>query len=442
MKSRLHQEIRSIICVGLPFILMQVLDMAQTLVDTIMAGRFDTLTLAAVALAGQIFGIIFVLMLGFGIALAACISHANGRADAMAIRAYFQQGTWLSVVLALLTFILTNLAAFLPQLIGTTQDIAQAAKAYLHTLSFGAALLIFAMIPRKFLEGISDLKSNLLMLIAIIPINFLGNYIALYHTNSGVIGMALSTNFTYLVYVLGMFYTLRRHRLWHEYGLLDNFARPDFSILKQIISIGAPIGLTIVIEVTTFSLVGLIISRTDKITTAAHQIANNFSGLLFMIPLGLSTALTVLCANAYGNGDKRALIYRSKIGIGLAVGISFIGASVMFFANQHIGKLYSHDAQVLKITATIFLFAAAFQLVDAIQITTAGVLRGLHDTKAPMLYALTSYWGVGLGSGFMFGSVMGYGVYGYWAGLVLALSSQALLTSLRLYKKLKSLQFS
>lgn len=175
-KNLYWHELKGTLRLGFPLIFSQLLGYAQQVIDTLMAGRHNALTLAAVSLAGQLFTLVYLLMIGIGIAISASVSRYHGRQDPMRIRRSFQQGQWLMLFLALLSIVLIIAMAYVPSLIGSAEDIAQEAKRYLLTLALGAGLYVLALTPRYFLEGMSYPRTNILITLALLPLNVFLNW--------------------------------------------------------------------------------------------------------------------------------------------------------------------------------------------------------------------------------------------------------------------------
>ena len=424
-------ELKKTLALAIPMIFTQLLSYVQPVVDTVMAGREPPVVLASVALGAQMFTMIFLFMIGIALVITTQISKYHGAGDRMRIRRSFQQGLWLTVLLGALTVLLTLAAAWVPQFIGSAADIAAGARAYTLIIAPGGGLFVCALAARYFLDGMSHPRTGILVQLVLIPVNIVGNYVLLKGfwiiPPLGTAGMALSTSLCYALYALAMFHAVWRNPRWRPYRLFKHFAAPDWAEIRSFFRIGLPIALGIIMEAGLFSAVTLIVSRSDAIFTGANQIALNYAGLSFMVPLGLAYALTVRIGNAHGEKNPLALRQRAVGGLLLAAATMAISALFIFLFARFIVGLYTNNAAITPIAVNILFIIGIFQLVDGIQVCAAGILRGLQDTKVPMFYALIGYWLIGFPCGLLLAYGLGYGIYGLWGGIVAGLACNAML---------------
>lgn len=431
-------ELKKTVTLAIPLIFTHLLGQALTVVDTVMAGRQSPQILASVALGAQIFTFIFLFMLGLAMAITTQIAKYHGASQPPRIRRSFQQGLWLTALLGLLTTLLVWIAADLPHWIGSAPDIARGARAYLRIIAPGSGLMVFALAARYFLDGMSAPRTGVIIQLLLIPVNITGNYLFLKGfwiiPPMGAAGMAIATSACFVLYAAGFFLAVWRNPRWQPYRLFTRFPAPDFGEIRDLLRIGTPIALSLIMEAGLFIAITLIVSRTNAVFTAANQIALNYAGLAFMIPLGLAYALTVRTGNAYGARDYPALRRRAIGGLLLAAAIMSLSAVIIFLFPHRIIGLYTDNADILPVAVNILLIAGIFQLVDGIQVCAAGILRGLQDTKAPMIYALIGYWLIGFPFGLLLAYGFGYGIYGLWGGVVAGLACNAVLGVRRVLK--------
>ena len=427
----LRAELGPTLRLAIPLILMQLLSFGQAVVDTVMAGRHGDLTLASVALAAQIFSFVYLFMAGCALAITAAISQANGRDDRTQIRRNFQRGIWMLVFLGILATGLILVGAYVPAWLGSAPDIAREAKRYLLTLAPGVGICIVGLAGRCFLEGMAYPRTTVIVQALLIPANIVGNYVFLYGFGPipalGVPGMALSTALCYLVFAIFVFTAIARNPRWRSYRPYQRFARPDFAAIGRYFNVGLPISIALVMEIGLFTAIGLIVSRTNAVNAAANQIALNYAGISFMIPLGLANALTIRCGNAYGRGDYHALRQRALGGmIVVAIAMVFM-ALIPLLLRHEIAALYSANPDIIAIASVILVLVGIFQIGDGMQVCTAGILRGIHDTRMPMVYAFIGYWLIGFPAALLGYHFLNIGVAGLWTGMVVGLSITAVL---------------
>lgn len=424
-------ELKKTVKLAIPLIFTQLLSHVQPVVDTVMAGREPPAVLASVALGAQVFVLIYLFMIGISLVITTQIARHHGAGDRLGIRRSFQQGVWLTALLGLLTVLLTLAAAWVPQLIGSAHEMVEGARAYILFIAPGAGLFVCGLAARYFLDGMSHPRTSILVQLGLIPVNIVGNYVLLKGVGPippmGAAGMAIATSLCYALYALAMFHAVWRNPRWRGYRLFHRFAAPDWREIKTFFRIGLPIALGIIMEAGLFVAVTLIVSRSDAIFTGANQIALNYAGLSFMVPLGLSYALTVRIGNARGERNPMALHQRAVGGLYLTATIMALTALFVLVFARFIVGLYTNNAAITPIAVNILFIIGIFQLVDGVQVCASGILRGLQDTKMPMFYALLGYWIIGFPCGLLLAYPLGYGIYGLWGGIVVGLTCNAIL---------------
>lgn len=440
MYPLIKRETLSILKLAIPMVCTQLLAFAQNIVDIIMAGRHSTLLGASVPLASQLFGLVFVLISGLGIGFSAQISRFLGAKRIPRMRKEFQQGIWLFSIVALITIFITFSLSFTLFLIGAEKSIATEVRNYLLTLALPSGIYIFAFSFRFLLDGMAYPIINTITQSCLIPLNIIGNWYFLNHTQLGAQGMAISTGICYVCYALILSTLFIRSKRVKSYRLFKDFARPKWMYMRRIVAIGMPIGLAVFMEYSIFVLVGLMLSRMGAVYVSASQVANNFSGMMFMLPLGISAALTVRIAHAYGAREYALLRMRAYCGIGLCVWVMFFSMVGIMLFRDSIASLYLKDMQAHQIASNVLIIVAIFQLLDGSQVAFSGVLRGLNDTKITLLYAFIGYWLVGAPVGIILGSGFGFSVYGYWIGCCAGLLSFCILACMRVRYQLKRLK--
>jgi MATE family multidrug resistance protein len=209
--------------------------------------------------------------------------------------------------------------------------------------------------------------------------------------------------------------------------LYAHFERPHWPTIRGLLGRGLPIGVTITMEGSLFIVTALLIGRLGEVPVAAHQIAINVASLCFMIPFGVAEATTVRVGHALGRGDRDGIRRAYFAGLALVLGTQALSALVMLAGNHAIVGLYTGDAVVGALAASLLLYAALFQFPDGVQVLSAGALRGLNDTRVPMWLAALAYWGIGMPVGAGLGLALGWGPQGMWLGLTAGLSVAAFL---------------
>ena len=208
--------------------------------------------------------------------------------------------------------------------------------------------------------------------------------------------------------------------------LFKQFKTPDIRQLAGIFKLGLPIGFSIFIESSMFMVATLLMGTLGTVAIAGHQIAINFTALTFMVPLGLSMAITVRVGNAVGRGDLAEARFRGLTGLRLTLITQLISAGIMVIFPAAIAAIYTTDQQVAAIAISLLFYAAIFQLSDGFQVAAAGALRGIKDTRVPLVFMILAYWIVGIPLSYQLGIRMGHQGAGIWIGLIVGLSVAAI----------------
>jgi MATE family multidrug resistance protein len=220
-------------------------------------------------------------------------------------------------------------------------------------------------------------------------------------------------------------------------GWTSRFSWPDWRRIKPLLIIGVPIGTTIFAEIGLFSLTTLLLGRFGAEVVAAHNIAMNINGVLFMPPLALGMAATIRIGYRIGANEISQARTTAAIAVATTMCIALLGSLLIFLLRTKLVGLYTSELNVATLATILLLFVVFFLIFDAIQSTCVGTLRGYKDTRIPMYIALFSYWVVGL----PMGCILGFGwvgepmgVYGFWIGLALGVCTAAILLSARLWR--------
>lgn len=253
----------------------------------------------------------------------------------------------------------------------------------------------------------------------------------------GGVGCGWATSISNGIAAIAMLIYLNRNETFRQFHLIADWVKPDWAGIRYILRIGVPIGFTIFVEASMFSVIALFLAPLGPAVVAGHQIALNVVSLLFMLPLSVGMALTLRVSFLIGARapDSARLISRSSLILASIIALLF--ATVLLMFSDSIASLYSSDTEVQAITIRLLTFAAMFQIADVIQVTCISALRGYKDTRIPMLIMLFSFWGVGLPLGYVLTFTdwlwPALGAAGFWVGLTAGLTSASLLLGWRLF---------
>ena len=437
-RPRLAIELNATIRLAAPLVLGQLSAVGMNLVDTVLAGHLDAHTLGAVALGSNVWVLAIIAIIGMMMALQPSVAQLRGAGRESEIGAVFRQALWLAVPLGVfLGLAAAFLGPMLFGLIGVDDSLVADATAFMRAIAWGAPALSVFFALRGLSEGMGMTRPtmyfSMLGLALLLPIGYVLMYGAFGIPRLGAFGCGLATAIV-LWLQCGAFalYVARRSR-YRELKLLERFDPPDRRTLAELLNIGVPIAVTLLMEAGLFVAVALTIGKLGTDTIASHQIAINIVSLLFMVPLGIAMATTVRIGYARGRNDTHGIRQAAAIGLLLTLCMQVVSATLLFSVPERIAALYTSDAEVIAMAAQLLLLAAIFQLSDGIQVASNGALRGLKDTRVPMLISGFAYWAVGMPVGLWLAFPHGLGAAGMWMGLIAGLSVAAILLTSRFW---------
>jgi len=436
-KPTLWFEVGRTLQLAAPVMIGLVAGFAMNFIDTVMAGRLPEkeVALAALATGGALWSAGLMVVIGTLMAVQPAVAHLDGSDKRSEAGTVTRQGLWLALALALPFFLLVYQGEWLLRWLGVDPAIIPTADGYLKALAPGAPLMCLVMLQRFFSEGSGHTKPTMYIGIAGVLLNIPFNWVLMYgHLGFpalGATGCGHATAGVIALQALGFFLYLRRHRHYRPYGLFDRWDWPDPSRLMDLLRVGLPIAGTLFVEGSLFMAASLLIGRLGPTPTASHLVAINFTALVFMIPLGLGSAVTTRVGNALGRGDPEGARHAGLVGAGIVLCTQTLSAALMMSFPLAIVAIYTSDPGIAALAVTLLSLAAIFQLPDGIQICMAGILRGYKDTFVPMLVNVVSYWIVGLSLGYWLTFTRGLGPAGMWWGMIAGLSVGAVLLSAR-----------
>lgn len=424
-----------------PILIAQLVQTLMGFADTVMAGRVSATDLAAVAIASSIWLPLILTIFGLIMALASIVSqYAGAKKFELAVKATHQTA-WIAITIGITFIILFFLIApVIQNSINLEPVFKQLIFDYLGYVIWGAPGFFLYLVLRNFSEGLSHTKPTMIIsligLLANIPLNYIFIYGALGMPALGGAGCGIATALVYwLMFICTLVYTHFAKAFAHT-PLFSKFYPPSWSQIKSILSLGIPISLSLLFEVSLFCIVALILAPFGPEVVSSHQIALNFSSIVFMVPLSLSMAVTIKVGFAVGNKNFDAAKEMCKYSVILGLFIAVFTASLTLIFRTEISYIYTNDEQVIKLAASLMFLAALFQFSDAIQVISAGALRGYKDTKAILYITFSSYWIVGLSVGLVLGLthwiMPKMGAAGFWIGFTLGLTTAAILLTWRL----------
>ena len=409
-------------------------------VDSVIAGHHGTATLAAVSVGTALFWLPMMVPMGTLMSLPPSVSQLDGAGRRAEIGPLFRQALWLAAMLGLLLFAFLTLATHALAPMGIAPEIRPGAVAFLHGLRWGVPALTLYLCMRYLSDGLHWTLPTMLFgfggLLVLVPVGYALTYGVFGLPSLGAGGLGIASAAMMWAQALGFLAYLWRARRFADLQLFARFDPPHAQVLRGLLRTGLPIGVTVLMEGGLFIATALLIGRLGGVQAAAHQIAINVASLCFMIPFGLAEATTVRVGHASGRGDRDGLRRAAFAGYVLMFATQLLSAVLLLSGNHALVALYTRDAAVAALAATLLLYAAAFQFPDGVQVLSAGALRGLKDTRVPMWLAAIAYWGVGMPLGATLGLGLGgltpaWGPQGMWVGLITGLTAAALLLGAR-----------
>lgn len=413
--------------------------------DTVMVGWYSVDALAGLIIATALQFILFMLGSGYAIGLMGVLSNALARFDEAQVRRATRMALWLSVGHSLA--IMPLLWWSEPILLMLKQDpvVAAYAQDYLRIAGWGVLFTLCGMVMNSYLAAMERAQVLLWITVAGIPVNILVNWVLIFGNlgmpELGVKGAAIASVSVQAVQIAAMF----AYAAWlpkaRHINLFQRFWRPDWAAMLEVFRIGMPVGITVVAEVGMFTGTNILMGWLGVVPLAAHGIAMQIASIAFMFHLGLSNAATIRVGSAQGRGDAEAMRDVSVTALMIA-SIFALLVVILFLAvpdtlvEAYLDTTKENAAEILALAAFLLIWAAAFQLADAVQAIALGMLRGVQDTRVPMLFAGFSYWVVGLPSGYLLAFHFDYGPGGLWAGLTIGLVVAAILLLWRFWRGL------
>ncbi|MFW5489779.1 MAG: MATE family efflux transporter [Desulfovibrio sp.] len=440
----LRSETPKLIPLFLPIVVSQYASIASGVVDSAMAGSLGTLELASIAVGVAVWVPFQVFILGIIYGLVIFVSQAFGADDRGSIDNLTQQ----SLYLALLVGPLAGLVLFFVSghlgLLGVQEDVASLAGRYIRAEAWGLPLACLMFTLRFYCEGQKVVVPVTVMSVIIIGVKAFFNYGFMFGNlgmpELGVVGCGIATvctNFCFLLMLAGYVCLSPRFAGKRVFATLY---RPDPASFLRIAKTGAPIGLCFTSEFLVFSVMTMFISREGAAAAAAHQVAFNCMILFFSTAVAFAGAACIRVGNLYGSGDKVPLRTSVSGILVMSVIIGCVLMAGMVLNDEKLVSAFIDEATVIPLAVAILHVAAFFQIVDAMQVSLNGVLRGIGDVGLPFVFTTVSYWAVGIPAGYLFSGsplpfgffpVADFGVVGWWMGITLALFITTLLLGLR-----------
>lgn len=433
-------EARNTIKLALPIIFGELAQMSLHLIDTAMIGYTGYKQLAAAALVLNVINIPFIFGIGITISVAQMVSLAHGKFDKQQVSHYFYNGFWLcalsGVIISLALFFGRNILLHLKQ----DPEVVALAMPFMTLMSFSIIPMVLFMTLKQFADGLQYTKTAMALSVAAIPLNVFLNWLLIYG-NWGfprleLVGAGYATLITRILIFLALGYVILNHKIFKKYmAVAKNQWVLKKSTIAQLLKIGIPSSLQIGMEAGAFAVSGILVGTIGAAQQAAHQIALSCASFAFMVSLGLSQAGSIRVSHAFGSTNWKRISVIGKSTMILALAYGTICCLLFILFRQYLPLLFNHEEKVVGIAAALLLFAAAFQIPDAVQATSAGLCRGIKDVNIPTVFIFVAYWVLGIPSGYLMAFHFGMAEKGIWIGFICGLSLSAIFLTARFLKK-------
>ncbi|MGM1033760.1 MAG: MATE family efflux transporter [Bacillota bacterium] len=438
------QKIRLLFYILIPILITQISMYSMTFFDVMMSGQYSTQDVAGVSIGSSLWTPVYTGLSGILIALTPVVSQLVGSRQSKSVSYSVMQAIYLAVALALFILII---GAFSLNPVLNAMDLEDSvhmvAHDYLIALSLGIIPLFIYNALRAFIDALGQTRISMIITLCALPVNVLFNYLLIYgkfgFPELGGVGSGYATAITYWLIAMVAILVVIKINPFSTYQVFTEFFRVSWKEWRALLLIGVPIGLAIFFETSIFSAVTLLMSKYDTVTIASHQIAMNFASLLYMIPLSISMALTIVIGFEIGAARYKDAKEYSWIGISMALTMSLVLSTILFLFREPVASLYTKDHEVMMLTSHFLIYAIFFQISDALQAPIQGILRGYKDVNVTFAMSLVSYWILGLPIGYFFAKFTDMGAFGYWIGLIsgLALGAIGLAARLRFIQQVK-----
>ncbi|MBA5763532.1 MATE family efflux transporter [Vibrio sp. 404] len=438
---RYKQEANTLIKLATPVLIASVAQTGMSFVDTVMAGGVSATDMAAVSIASSIWLPSILFGVGLLMALVPVVAQLNGSARYTKIPFEVQQGIYMALLISIPIIGVLFQTQFILQLMDIETTMASKTIGYMNAVMFAVPAYLLFQALRCFTDGLSLTKPAMFIgfvgLLFNIPLNWIFVYGKFGAPALGGVGCGIATAIVYwLMLSLMLLYVLTAKRVAYI-KLFEVFHKPDFSAQIRLFKLGFPVAAALFFEVTLFAVVALLIAPLGPMVVAAHQVAINFSSLVFMLPMSIGVATSIRVGYRLGENDVDKAKVASHVGLLVAFGMALFTASFTIIMRDHIALLYTNNPEVIAIALQLLMLAAIYQCTDAIQVVAAAALRGYKDMAAIFKRTFIAYWVIGLPSGYILGMtdwiVEPLGVHGFWYGFLTGLSSAALMLGIRLH---------
>lgn len=422
-----------------PILIGQLANVGMAVADVAMAGHASAQDLAGVALGSSVWAIVVVTLMGVMMSVDPSVAHYVGAGRFDRVPHVVRQAMWKALGVGTVAMVLANLAAVIFTHMGLEPLVQHIAVRYVQITSLGLPAFACYRVLYGYSASLNQTKPIMAIALTTLALNCLLNWLLIFGNwgfpRLGGVGCAWATMLCMWFNLGGLVWWMQRSPAYRSTWPFDRFEKPNPAKMRILLKLGLPIGVTFFAESSAFGLIALLVARFGSTEVAAHQIALNFSSLLFMLPMSLGVALMTRVGQALGGGDTHGARFRALVGVRLALGLALISALLTALFSHHIARAYTSDPAVAGTAASLLLLAAMFQLSDAGQVSMACAIRGYKVSRSPMVIHLTAFWVFSLPLGCVLGLAPAWlpwapaqpmQAQGFWIALIVGLTVAAL----------------
>jgi MATE family multidrug resistance protein len=439
-------EIATLWRLSWPMLVGQLATVGMGVADVAMTGHVSAEELAAVSLGTSVWSIVLVTVMGVMMAVNSVVSHEMGAGRFERISHTVRESLWMGVIVGIAGCLAANACALLFDHIGLAPHVADRAKTFLHIISLGMPAFACYRALYGYTTSINQTKPIMIIAILGLLYNVLMNWLLVFGNlgfpQLGALGCAVSTASGVWLMLAAMVGWIKVSSAYRATYPFTHWEGPNWPEIGAMLRLGLPIGVTHFAEVSAFGIVSLLVARFGVIQVSAHQIALNFTSLVFMVPLSFGIGALTRVGQALGEGNAVRARFVAWTGTGMCIAFGVLSALFILLFRWQIVAMYTSDPGVQATGATLLLFAALFQLSDSTQVAAASAMRGYQVTRAPMIIQMIAFWGVALPVGWILGLAPAWfpwapaqpmAATGFWIGLVLGLTVAAVLLAWALH---------
>ncbi|MGF1736368.1 MATE family efflux transporter [Photobacterium satsumensis] len=436
-----RRETRHLLKLAIPVLIASVAQTSMGFVDTVMAGGVSATDMAAVSVAASIWLPAILFGVGLLIALVPIVATLNGSGKREKIPFEVQHGFLLAALISVPIILVLYNAGTLIDMMDVEEALAEKTNGYLFAVLFAVPGFLFFQTLKSFSEGVSMTVPAMVIgfigLAANIPLNWIFVYGKFGAPALGGVGCGVATSIVYWLMFFSMLVYIRLNKKLRTIGIFAHWHKPQFKAVIRLFRLGFPVAASIFFEVSLFAAIALLISPLGSTIVAAHQVASNFSSLIFMIPMSLGAALSIRVGHLLGRQDFTEAKIASRCGLIVAFIVAAMTAVLTVILREPIAQMYTNNREVIFIAGQLLFLAAIYQCTDAIQVVAAGALRGYKDMRAIFIRTFIAYWILGLPIGYVLGMtdwvVEPMGPHGFWIGNIVGLTAAAIMLASRMF---------